>query len=65
MSKVTVNVDLKIKSKVKKHVSKTKQTVGGFYDLAAKEKLERENNTMTNYIIPGDNASENFFIGKK
>lgn len=29
-------------NKVRKFVKKTKQSIGGFYDLAAKEKMDRE-----------------------
>lgn len=39
-----VRVDTKIKEKVVAHVAKTRQSIGGFYDLAAKEKLEKEKN---------------------
>ena len=34
-----VRVDKKILEKVKKKVSKTRKTIGGFYDEAAQEKL--------------------------
>ena len=37
--------------KVRRHVKKTKQSIGGFYDLAAKEKLDREIGTATDSLI--------------
>ena len=39
-----VRVDKKIKEKVVAHIAKTRQSIGGFYDLAAIEKLEKEKN---------------------
>lgn len=37
-----VRVEEKVIQQVKKHVEVTKQTVGGFFALAASEKLEKE-----------------------
>lgn len=37
-----VRVEEKVIQAVKKHVEVTKQTVGGFFALAASEKLEKE-----------------------
>lgn len=38
----SVKVNKKVLKKVRAHVKKTKQSIGGFYDLAALEKLEKE-----------------------
>jgi predicted HicB family RNase H-like nuclease len=41
-NKINVRVDKKIHAKVVKYTRKSKQSIGGFYDLAVKEKLEKE-----------------------
>lgn len=40
--KENVKVETSTLNRVRKLVKTTRQTVGGFYDLAAQEKLERE-----------------------
>jgi hypothetical protein len=37
-----VRVDKKLVAKVNKHTDKTRQSIGGFFELAAEEKLKRE-----------------------
>jgi hypothetical protein len=39
---VLVRVSVSTYKKVVKHVEKTKQNIGGFYDLSAEEKLKKE-----------------------
>lgn len=38
-----VRVDVGVVAKVKKITERTKQTVGGYFELAAKEKIDRDN----------------------
>jgi hypothetical protein len=40
--KEAMKVDAKTLLKVKKHIKNTRQTIGGFYDLAVQEKIYRE-----------------------
>jgi hypothetical protein len=40
---VSIRVSETSLKKVKKHVKKTKQSIGGFYDLAAVEKIKKDN----------------------
>jgi hypothetical protein len=46
----SVKVSKPILNKVRKHVQKTKQTIGGFYDLAAEEKIrnDKKDNQLNN-----------------
>lgn len=44
MERENVRVDTKILNKVRRHVKKTKHSIGGFYDLAVQEKIERDKN---------------------
>jgi predicted HicB family RNase H-like nuclease len=52
-NKINVRVDKKIHAKVVKYTRKSKHSIGGFYDLAAKEKLEKESE-----LIKLDNNSQ-------
>ena len=38
-----VRIDNKVISKVRKKVAVTKQSLGGYFEIAASEKLERDN----------------------
>ena len=38
----SIKVSKSTLNKVRKYVKKTKQSIGGFYDLAAQEKIQRE-----------------------
>jgi hypothetical protein len=38
----SIKVDSKTKKKVIRHIKNTRQTIGGFYDLAAQEKIDRD-----------------------
>jgi hypothetical protein len=39
----SVRINAETVGKVKKHVKKTKQTIGGFIDLAVEEKIKKDN----------------------
>jgi len=39
---ITIRIELPTYKKVKKHVLKTKQTIGGFIDLAVDEKIKKD-----------------------
>ncbi len=38
----SIKVDSKLKRKVERHIKNTRQTIGGFYDLAAQEKINKD-----------------------
>jgi hypothetical protein len=52
MKTESIRVASKTKAKVKKHIKKSKQSIGGFYDLAAEEKIARDI-AMEAYIETG------------
>lgn len=52
---VSVKVDKAVLDKVRKHVKKTKQNIGGFYDLAALDKIKSDK--MTEKIIKSNSQS--------
>lgn len=45
---VSVRLDKAVLDKVRKHVKKTKQNIGGFYDLAALDKIKSDKMTEKN-----------------
>lgn len=45
MAEKSIKVDVDIHATVVSHTEKTGQKIGKFYDIAAKEKLERERRT--------------------
>lgn len=45
----SIKVGQKTLRKVRKYIKKSKHTIGGFYDLAAQEKLIREKNSEIYY----------------
>lgn len=44
MNTESVKINSTILNKVRRHVKKSKQSIGGFFELAAKEKLDSETN---------------------